>query len=300
MIDLSEATLAEKVEYVKGTLTSLDVLEMLEYEDEIHQGKIRSFENPTERTPSLHLYEDGWYDFSTARYGDVIDLAMALMGGSFFTVVQKLCRGIDSLDLDPTRCERQVTAEPPDLTSVFEARRSESRPIPALSGVSTFFMTSLATHGAIGLDHTGNVMIPHVHEGRMTGIKIRLHGGGKSSHPGSVFSIGLYRSGSPRGEPRHSAVITEGESDCWALEAYGLDADVFALPTGAGTWKDRWLEPLGRYETIFTAFDNDRAGHAATEKVRSAIGWGRWKGLEVPTLYNDVREAIAAGWSPKL
>ena len=129
-------------------------------------------------------------------------------------------------------------------------------------------------------------------------MKVRHLDGGKSAYPGSQFGHSLYWPGAYHPLTLSTVVITEGESDCWALLQQPTAWAVCALPSGAGLWRDDWLTQLETYETIYTAFDNDRAGEQATERVRRAVGWGRWKELKVPTLYNDVREAIAAGWKP--
>jgi hypothetical protein len=65
-------------------------------------------------------------------------------------------------------------------------------------------------------------------------------------------------------------------------------------------WKDAWLEDLAPYDEVLLCFDNDRAGTQALDKVTRKIGFDRAKELRVPQLYNDVREAVKAGWEPKL
>ena len=77
-------------------------------------------------------------------------------------------------------------------------------------------------------------------------------------------------------------------------------APTFALPSGASSWKDAWLEDLEQYEKVYLCMDNDRAGQAARDKLTRKIGWLKAEQLRVPPLYNDAREAIAAGWRPTL
>ena len=303
MADVTEMDALEKVDFVRSTVTPLDLAEMFELE--VHGDKIHSPWNEADRTPSCHLYEDGFFDYSTGKGGDVIDLYMKLTGASWGQALNRLATGAERMDADPDRV-RRVPRELPDLTRQFLAvpltKTAEvhgwwSRRIPPIEpGVLGYF----EMHRALAF-HKADLWIPHWHDGVVRGIKIRGAVGAKSAVPGSTFACGLYRIFHMN--PHKTLIITEGESDCWALWEHAqlnLQADVFSLPAGAGLWKDAWLDGLEQYETIYTAFDNDRAGRQATEKVRSAIGWGRWRELKVPDLYNDVREAMAAGWEPKL
>lgn len=307
MTDLDhDSSLQEKIDFIRGALSPLDLVEVLGLEE--HRGKIVSPFNPDERTPSCHLYEDGWFDFSTGKHGDVIDLYRALTGEGLGRAVNRLLEGAQRMDADPDRVVRRPV-ELPDLRPLWiighipvDADEWSGRLTPISSSTLDF----LNHYGMIGRHRPddGSMAIAHWHDGVVRGIKLRSPSGAKSAVPGSTFACGLYSAHVPTGS--RTAVITEGESDCWALmQAFGEGvsdpyADVYALPSGAGLWKDHWLQALEGYSTIYTAFDNDRAGRQATEKVRSAIGWGRWKELAVPTLFNDVREAMAAGWEPKL
>ena len=282
-----------------------DLADMLELE--VARDKIISPYNPDERTASCHLYEDGWFDFSTGKGGDVIDLYRALTGANLGRAVNKLLEGSVRLDADPDRVVHKPV-ELPDLTGQFQhsiemgrlegGRRADwaSR----LPGVSPTHLGLLEINQLLAV-WPNMLMIPHWHDGKVRGIKIRNADGTKSAVPGSTFACGLYKA-DPHNNRADIAVLVEGESDCWALTRHFIvdPVHVFALPGGAGLWKDAWLKDLEGYDTIYTAFDNDRAGRQATEKVRSAIGYGRWKELKVPTLFSDVRDAMAAGWIPKL
>lgn len=298
MVDVADMDLMEKVDYVRSTITPLDLADM--FEIDVVGDKIRSPWNDGERTPSCHLYEDGFFDYSTGRHGDVIDLYMQLSGKNWAAAVHRLAEGAQRMDVDPDRVQR-VPKELPDLTEVFRNMRqpdySSEVWATRLGPLSVDTLDWLWTNEMVGGSNE-QMAIPHWHDGVVRGIKLRSANGQKSAVPGSTFACGLYR---PHVDQRQNAIITEGESDAWALLGAHLPtACIYALPSGAGLWKDAWLKDLEQYETIYTAFDNDRAGKQATEKVRNAIGWGRWAELKVPDLYNDVREAMAAGWQPKL
>ena len=87
-----ETDLAEiqpTIELVKQTVTVPEVAELLGFEPNSQQ-KIPSFANPDERTPSLHLYEDHWYDYGTGQHGDVIDLVAAAYPGSTINEIVRM------------------------------------------------------------------------------------------------------------------------------------------------------------------------------------------------------------------
>lgn len=304
--DWEDLEIGQKIALVRGAYTPRDVCE--QFEIDIVGDKIRSPFNEADETPSCHLYEDGWFDYSTGKWGDVIDLVVHLSGRKPGQVLRQLAGGIQSMELDPDRVKR-AEKKVADLTQLFfdlGARddlalarlRSWAR---SLSGVEFSLLIDLWNRSHLAVDIAGSVLIPHWHDGVVTGIKVRHLDGHKTSVSGSSYTIGLYDAGFYQASAG-VAILTEGESDCWSIvpAAVMADVDVYALPSGAGLWKLEWLAQLERYETVYTAFDNDRAGQQATEKVRKSIGWGRWKQLTVPSLFNDVREAISKGWEPKL
>lgn len=285
-----------KVEYLKTSVSPADVADMFGFE--VAGGKILSPFHPDERTPSCHLYEDHWFDYASGNGGDVIDLAIRLSGKPWGVVINMLGTGAEASDFEPGRVRKAAKAEPVDLTEAYNGMAMPRTPVDALAFPLAGVNTGDLSDRVWSFDSMGNVLIPHRSEVGIHGIKIRYRDGGKGAVPGSQFGHALYAPFS--GCAHNTAVLTEGESDCWALWQTGIFAEVMALPSGAGLWRDAWLEQLARYEKVYTAFDNDRAGKEATEKVRRAVGWGRWKELPVPQLYNDVREAITAGWNPKL
>lgn len=307
--DPMDMTLTEKIAYVKSSVTPLDLADMLEIP--VVGDKIVSPFNPDERTASCHLYEDGWYDFGTGQHGDVVDLYCKLTGASVGKAVNRLLEGAQRLDVDPDRV-RRVAVELPDLTDDYWTDFGDPDHdiyawvdrLPPLAGE---VMRGLWNDDVFRFRFSDGTMgIAHEHDGVVRGIKLRTITGQKSAVPGSTFACGLYQ---PFPVRYSTAVITEGETDCWALEATGIEADILSLPSGAGLWKDAWLTQLVPYQRIYTAFDNDEAGKRATDKVERAIrNWrpvegetfnDRWRRLDVPGGSKDVREALVNGWQPR-
>ena len=299
--DLQEMTPADKAQYIKTRFSLVDVALQLFDLDFAPGNKITSPYNEADTTPSCHLYEDHFYDFSTGRGGDLIDLVIAKNNCTWSFAVRAIMEGVVRNDLEESVVRRSTPAPIVDLTPVWEGMICDGFSDWDLGRPTVTYIDGLFCNDVVAENSTGDLLIPHRHDGIITGIKLRTRTGRKLAVDGSVFSAGLYRTGL-HDVSAHTAVIVEGESDCWALEEFvtdnALNVDVFALPGGAALWRDSWLSAFDIHDWVYTAFDNDHAGKQATEKVGKAIGWGKRKQLQVPPLFNDVREALAAGWQP--
>lgn len=282
-------------ELAKSLVTCIEAAELLGYEPD-RSSKIPSFANPAERTPSLHVYDGdaGWYDFSAGEGGDVIDFVMRATGYEFNKALSQLIHRSLKAGREPGDVERQPVRQIVDFTDQLPL-------IDIGVGAASEWTKRLGVDIPIDcrfLD--GNLLIPHEDQDGVYGVKVREPGGAKTSWPGSQFTKRLY---DPRGwlEMKYRSkicIIAEGETDCWALRAF--TPYVFALPSGASSWKDHWLKDLEPFEKIWLCMDNDRAGNDARDKLTRKIGYLRVEQLRVPPLFDDAREAIAAGWKPEL
>lgn len=299
--DWNSLSIPERVAMLKTTVSMVDMVELCGHD--VTKDKVRPPWNPTERTPSTHLYEDHFYDYASGKHGDIFDWLAEedIAQGEEPRPLPKAVSYIRKLALRGGREPGDVDAQPV---------RNLEQLLQHLPHHQVDTLLGLDVRG-YGLHQTaaGDVYVPH-YEYRPSsgvlvyGIKIRYAHGSKGSVPGSQFTHRLY---DPYGwvdaDYGDTCVITEGESDCWAListfDRPGLHR-VLALPSGSSAWKDHWLEDLAPYGTVYVCFDNDRAGKQATEKVMRKIGYDRAKELRVPQLYNDVREAVEAGWRPFL
>lgn len=287
------------IELVKQTVTVPEVAELLGLEPN-SQNKIASFDNPDERTPSLHLYEDHWWDFAAGKGGDVIDLVQAAHPG---TTVEQAVRQLWTRALkagkEPGDVEREPVRQVVDFTGTLEY----AFPVVPVTFEATW-EARLGVRPPRGCRGSADELwIPHRDLEGTYGVKVRRADGSKDALTGSQFTKRLY---DPDGwRPRRfswaQCIVAEGESDCWALSGvFRWTAPVLALPSGAQSWKDSWLTDLEPFEKVWICTDNDRAGEQAREKLTGKIGYLKAEQLRVPPLYNDAREAIAAGWKPQL
>lgn len=314
MTDWSEhefESVVDKAKAIQSMVNIVEVAELLGLEPD-HTGKIHSPHNEADETPSCQLYPpDHYFCYSTGKGGDAIDLVQAITGKSWGQAVAVLWnRGLRA-GFEPGRHEAVRKPPPVDLTREWGRIQMGQGPNledrwAAKLGLEPELLFRLWDYGFVKFDES-DMWIAHWHddegEGRVRGIKTRAYAGGKGSITGSQYSHGLYSVGigdlAGLLHPK-VAVITEGESDCWALSWHwrGQPVDVYALPCGAGVWREEWLQQLAPYERVYLAFDNDQAGERAAEKATRSIGWAKAERLRVPSLYNDVREAYVAGWRP--
>jgi hypothetical protein len=290
----------ERAAIVKTAVSMPEVAELCGY-DVASGDKIRPPWNPTERTPSTHLYEDHFYDYGSGRHGDLFDWIREEDVAQGAGEPRSLGAAVSYI----RKLALKGGKEPGDV-EVVPVRKLENLigllPATAATDVAGVDVTPFP---GITRDAFGVVYVPHAEyvdgDPFVYGIKLRHPNGKKTSVPGSQFTHRLYHPTAWTPPRSDTVIICEGESDCWAMwHVAPTDVDVLALPSGAGAWKDHWLEDLEPYRTVHLCFDNDHAGKQALDKVTRKIGWDRAHHLAVPTLYNDVREAVTAGWRPNI
>ena len=247
--------------------------------------------------PSFRIRRDDdgverWHCWPCGFGGDVYDLLMRLEGLSFPRSLEKAEELYDAMppgwlptvQLDEGQ-NQQRKEGPDDWIKLWqEGRALASQPQnDGMLCVVTELLSAEAEDATRrrvdrfirdgwgwGLDARGNVLIPHFDEaGNITGIKVRALGGFKWSRPGSRFGE-LYGSWQPR---RHrNLLLCEGESDAVWAALQGPNADVRALPAGAGKMDPRFVEQARTWDVVYLAFDADHAGADATRRWLAELG----------------------------
>lgn len=292
---------------IKRTMTMDEVLRILGLPEPNRQRKIRSIFNSAERTPSLHVYQYDWYDYSTGNGGDQIAFVMAVTGKGYVQALEMLGRG-QPLAVRP-RKETEVPFELPNYTARYQSKKTaqngeawaqwertvlEKWPYLGMSGLAELSVGKL-----VDGDGKAEFWIPHWHQpdegtARIVGIKVRGLDGAKYAVEGSCFIAGLYRPIYPFRDATH-ALVVEGESDAWVMckMLKGRDVTVYGLPSGAGALKPRFAKELENYETVGLAFDDDDPGHKAESWFLERLPRTAWV-VDVPG--GRVAEAAAQGW----
>lgn len=273
------------------------VLDILGMEPPNRAGKILSLDNPSERTPSLHIYDDHFHDFSTNEHGDQFAFVMKVKGCDFREAVNIL-----SGRTDPGRAHRRAPTRRKmlDLTGRFEGEaigstKAQTRASGWVAAKWPYLnLEDLTGWGIKCTEHS--LWVPHRDdEGIVRGIKVRdTYSGAKHSVEGSRYTSRLYRVTEATMKP--VAILVEGESDLWCIEKWvtqrRLDAvvGVYALPCGAAAWHETWADVFDLHRVVILALDDDRAGRQATEVLTGEIGVHRTGSVVPPG--GRVAEAI--------
>lgn len=303
--------LLERIAIVKAKWSVPELVESLTGEPIPSSRKVHSLFNESDSTPSMHLYDDSFYCYSTGKYGDVVDLIRFVKHCTVERAVQILEAEADDLGLVAT--VRTVAPKPPfamPLIAFWRVYDERCPPMAPPAGVTHGLFASLFNHDRIGIYNKDDLAIVHYDPGafdyvtckpKPVGVKYRGKDGRKWSEPGSDFSSFLYQPFAySQGNEQTRCVITEGETDSWAWLSVRPVDHVYALPSGAQSWKDKFLSQLERYDKVYICFDQDHAGVMARDNVTRAVGWGRAEWVQLPCGVKDVRDAVAQGWSPTL
>ena len=260
---------------IKATLTMLDVLNILGFESPNREGKISSLQNRDERTPSLHIYEKDWYDYSTGKGGDVIDFAMQAKNISYHEALERLSnKRFDPMQVKKNRAgikqmenlNDTFTEEPEaNIQGYQKAKQFVERKWPFLDVQDLLDFGVKVTNSALWTPHKDA-------SGVIRGVKIRSTSNGtKHAVTGSTFTSQLYTV--RHFEPTLLAVLVEGESDLWCVEkwlsrnGYASIALGYALPSGAATWRPNWKDLLNHHQHTLVCLDDDEAGKLASDRI---------------------------------
>lgn len=286
-------------DHLKHSVSMRRVLEMLNMEPPNRDGKIRSIVNTADKTPSLHIYEDHWYDFSTGQYGDQIEFIKIVKECSYGEALQILSGERNPGKFRRRKVDTQVS-KIEDLTQQFESEPEGSElAIQRAAGFVAAKWEYLTVEDIIEFGvkvSETELWIPHRDkEGVVRGIKIRdITSGAKYAVTGSRFTNQLYRIDTH--SQAHIALLAEGESDLWCLvkwlnhSPYKSLVQGFALPSGAAAWNDEFKKELLDFDTVILMLDDDQAGTAASEKIINELGHERTGKLIAPG--GRVAEAI--------
>lgn len=274
-------------EDVKEAMTMFDVLDICDIPHDGVEGKIMSIYHD-ERTPSLHVYEDHWWDYSVGKGGDIIAFVQEYTGSSFRLALQYLERGVDFTDYK----RKPVKRKPREVKDFSYRFMNEAKPFHVLDKNSQeWFRTKIFkrwglshhtdlpddtrfTTTAIWTPHYGPEMTSHTEYAALTArpvtaVKIRdMVTRKKTGFKGGTFHE-MYN---PWTLPyyRYGSVLCEGESDAWVAKSAWPDFFVAATPSGARSAKPEWLEKLPR--PVYVLFDVDQAGNDAYEAIKWHLG----------------------------
>jgi hypothetical protein len=293
---------------IRQVVNMEDVLEALGLEQPGSDHKIFAPWREDERTASCHIYPDGsWYDYGEGIGGDACDFVKRVYGCTTGRALQWIGMLIDG---DPiTTSSSNVERKPREVEVIdfrerFEAEQTTTQGMRWLRELCAERWPQMQAewlidgygYGVVATNYT--LLIPHWHpDGRMSAVKVRnLSTGEKLAWRGSTYhQLYGWRCPQAPGPNFRPVLLVEGESDCWtAKNVLRGDATVLALPSGAGTIRKEWLEPL-KGRRVFVCFDNDAAGASARARVDEFYPEPLDDHIWTPG-YKDISDALKDGW----
>lgn len=91
-------------------------------------------------------------------------------------------------------------------------------------------------------------------------------------------------------------LICEGQIDCMTWTQWGVDS--ISIPNGTGTaWVEYEWDNLAPFDTIYLAFDQDKAGRELTDKIIQRLGKHRCMIVSMPK--KDANDCLKSGYTQK-
>ena len=255
-----------------------------------------------ERTPSLHIYEDGrWKDYGSGESGDVIDFVGRYYFGASYdpsTHFQEVVDRLGGLDIAPipAPAKADVVQRPqpkPSLSVSLDAIKRWHETMPDSRReywYSRGIMDPAINDFLLGWDGK-RYTIPHLYRGVPFGVKRRIseisdgidakYIAIKGSRSG-IFNLGVASTHS-------TVIICEGEIDAMLLTQYGFPA--CSGTTGAGTFKPEWARFFATTRRVVLLFDNDEAGRQGALTIKRNV-LRRAEIVRLPEGIKDVGELI--------
>jgi twinkle protein len=249
-----------------------------------------------EKGQSLGVHLSGvkagvWQDFSTGEGGDLLDLWMAVKGGTISEALDAARSWLGVTRPVPYREPQQSYQRPPRPDCKPAQGRvldylTEARNIPG--HVITAYKVA-----AQGDDIIFPYLLP---DGALALAKARKAEDGAAPRPTAANCEPILFGWHAIPALARDLVITEGEIDALSWAAYGYPA--MSVPFGGGKGgKQKWIESefdrLERFERIFISTDMDKPGEEAAEEIASRLGRHRCYRVKLP--HKDANECLVSG-----
>ena len=276
-----------------------------------------------ERTPSVHIYEDGsWYDFGGGFGGDVIDFVGRCMFGGEHYDFHAVIDALGALDIKPLpqATPRQKPAKPVnklEMSLEYVMRMSDEMPDERRAYWHSRGLTN-QTIGEFFLGWDGKrYTIPATYRLQLFGMKQRntpeyldsmrtaresAEMALRAAHP--EWTDKQIEAELPPVPPKYTqtvgsrvgifnadmlwgdaenVIICEGEIDCMLLHQAGFVA--VSSTGGAGSWKPEWAQFFTHIRSVHILYDNDKAGLDGARKIQRSL-----RRAQVVTLPEDVKD----------
>ncbi len=242
----------------------------------------------------VHLLGDKagiWQDFQSGEGGDLLDLWVAVKGGTLSDALNAARDWLGVSRPEPYREPKKTYTRPPKPQCTAAQGRvldylTENRNIPG-------HVIADYKVAASGDDIIFPFLLP---DGVLALAKARKAEDGAKPRPTAANCEPVLFGWQAIPDSARTVVITEGEIDALSWAAYGYPA--MSVPFGGGKGgKQNWIENefdrLERFERIFISTDMDKPGDEAADEIASRLGRHRCYRVILPR--KDVNECLVEG-----
>lgn len=241
-------------------------------------------------------YAGQWRDWSTdSDKGDLIDLWRLARNLTAKEAIQQVK---DFLGIvDPVTMERKTYKKPPEIDSTN--LNPEGQAMSFLKNERKLTESTIAAYSVLGCPQKRCIVFPsHSPSGELLNRSYRTLGVNKRVWQDSECAPSLFGwQAIPEQSYRSRKIIlSEGQIDAMTWHQWGYPA--LSIPNGSGTtWIEYEWENLEAFDTIYLAFDQDKAGKDILEKVIARLGKHRCLIVTIPK--KDANDCLKAGYTAK-
>ena len=249
-----------------------------------------------EKGQSLGVHLSGqkagiWQDFATGEGGDLLDLWVAVKGGTLADAISDAKAWLGISDPEPYREPKKTYQRPPRP----ECRKPEARVLDYLTETRNIPGWVLDEY-KIG-ERGDEIVFPFLLPGgelAMAKVRPAIDGGKPKPTAANCEPVLFGWQAVPDGV--REIIITEGEIDALSWRAYGFYA--MSVPFGGGkgakqSWIENDFERLERFERIYISTDMDGPGDEAATEIASRLG--RHRCYRVSLKLKDANDCLVQG-----
>lgn len=251
---------------------------------ESHEWRAGSISGEKGQSLGVHLSGDKagiWHDFERGEGGDLLDLWVAVKGGTLADAIRDAKAWLGISDPEPYREPKKSYQRPkrPEGMVKPKARVLDYLTVERNIPGHVLDAYKIAERG-------DEIIFPFIlPDGVLALAKARKAEAGAAPKPTAANCEPVLFGWQAIPDNAREVVITEGEIDALSWAAFGYPA--MSVPFGGGKGaKQQWIENefdrLARFEKIYLSTDMDKPGEEAAEEIASRLGRHRCYRVELP------------------
>lgn len=235
-----------------------------------------------------------WSDFSTGESGDLLDLWVAVKGGTLSQAIEAARTWLGVSRPSPYREPARAYQRPP----LPVCRPIQGRPLDYLTEERNIPGHILANYKVASRDN--EIVFPFLLPDKTLAMaKTRTAENGAAPKPTAADCEPILFGWQAIPDSAREIVITEGEIDALSWAAYGYPAASVPFGGGKGAKQSKWIESdyerMERFEKIYISTDMDKPGEEAAEEIAARLGRHRCYRVSLPR--KDANQCLVEGLS---